>query len=176
MARVKAGDAQAFQEIYDAHADVVYSVAMNLLRDEAEAQDVMQEVFLKIWHASELYDPVFGKVVAWLITITRHRCLNRIRSGQRRSAAHLASAEEADALCAVAIDSAELLLRKETAAAVQNALAGLPPEQSDAIRLSFILGLTHEETALKLNAPLGTVKARIRRGLTRLKEQLHFIR
>ncbi len=176
MARVKEGDAQAFQELYDGHADIVYSVAMSFLKDESDAQDVMQEVFLKVWNASEMYDPVFGKVVAWLITITRHRCLNRLRSGQRRSAAHMASAAEEDGPGAFAADSSELLLRKETAVAVHNALAALPAEQSEAIRLCFLHGLTHEETALKLNAPLGTVKARIRRGLTRLKTELHFIR
>ncbi len=176
MVRVQTGDAQAFQELYDAHTDVVYSVAVSLLKDEPDAQDVMQEVFLKVWNASELYDPVFGKVVAWLITITRHRCLNRLRSGQRRSAAHLASAAEEEGPGAFAADSVELLLRKEAAVAVHNALAALPPAHSEAIRLTFLHGLTHEETALKLSAPLGTVKARIRRGLARLKTELHFIR
>ena len=149
---------------------------MQLLRDEEEAQDVLQEVFLKIWNASELYDPVLGKVVSWIITITRHRCLNRIRSGKRRTTAHLASAEEGNAGGAFAADAAELLLHSEASAAVRDAMAALPPEQSEAIRLSFLTGLTHEETALRLNAPLGTVKARIRRGLARMKEQLHFIR
>ena len=176
MARVQRGDGTAFQELYDAHADVVYSVAMHILADAGDAQDVMQEVFLKIWNASELYDPVFGKVVSWLITITRHRCLNRIRSGKRRSAAYHACAEAEEAGSPCAPDSVELLLRKETAAAVQHALASLPPEQSEAIRLTFLQGLTHEETAQKLNAPLGTIKARVRRGLIRLREQLQFIR
>ena len=176
MASLRGGDAQAFQEVYDAHADVVYSVAMGLLRDEAEASDVLQEVFLKIWNASELYDPVLGKVVSWIITITRHRCLNRLRSGQRRAAAHQALAQEAEPFAEFAESSGDALLRRETAAAVLNALAALPPEQRDAIRLSFLHGLTHEEAAAQLNAPLGTIKARIRRGLARLQEQLRFIR
>ena len=176
MFRVRHGDAQAFQELYDAHADVIYSVAMGLLHDEAEAKDVMQEVFLKIWNASEMYDPVLGKVVAWLIIITRHRCLDRIRSGKRRAAAHLTSAVEMTAHAVSAMDSGELLLRKEAAEAVQTALATLPNEQREAIHFSFLMGLSHEEIAAKLNAPLGTVKARIRRGLARMKEQLLFIR
>ena len=170
------GDAQAFQELYDAHADVIYSVAMGLLHDEAEAKDVMQEVFLKIWNASEMYDPVLGKVVSWIITITRRRCLNRLRSGQRRAAAHQALAQEAEPFAETVESSGEALLRRETAAAVHTALDALPPEQRDAIRLSFLHGLTHEEAAVQLNAPLGTVKARIRRGLARLQEQLRFIR
>src|SRR6188474_3419737 len=80
MARVALRDAAAFQELYDTHADTVYSIAVQMLRDEAEAGDLLQEVFLKIWNASELYDPVFGKAVSWIITITRRRCLNRLRS------------------------------------------------------------------------------------------------
>jgi RNA polymerase sigma-70 factor (ECF subfamily) len=176
MARVAQRDPLAFQELYDSHADIVYSVAMQLLRDEAEAGDLLQEVFLKIWNASELYDPVLGKVVSWIITITRRRCLNRLRSGQRRAAAHRASAEENAASPESGEDSCAALLRAETALAVNAALDSLPPEQSEAIRLSFLNGLTHEETAERLRAPLGTVKARIRRGLARMKEQLQFIR
>lgn len=176
MARVAQRDAGAFQELYDTHADTVYSIAVQMLRDEAEAGDLLQEVFLKIWNASELYDPVLGKVVSWIITITRRRCLNRLRSGQRRAAAHRASAEERAASAESTEDSSSLLLRAETARAVQAALVALPAEQGEAIRLSFLHGLTHEETAARLDAPLGTIKARIRRGLARMKEQLQFIR
>ena len=176
MARVTTGDALAFQELYDAHADAVFSVAMSLLRDEHDARDVLQEVFLKVWNASEMYDPVFGKVVSWLLTITRHRCLNRIRSSQRRGAAHDASARDTETLATAPEESGAHLLRRETATAVHTALASLPEEQREAIELSFIHGLTHEEAAARLDAPLGTVKARIRRGLARMKEQLQFIR
>lgn len=176
MARVVQRDAAAFQELYDTHADTVYSVAMQMLRDEAEAGDLLQEVFLKIWHASEHYDPVLGKVVSWIITITRRRCLNHLRSGQRRAAAYRASAEENASSGESVEDSRDMLLRTETAQAVHAALSALPAEQGEAIRLSFLSGLTHEETAERLNAPLGTVKARIRRGLARMKEQLQFIR
>lgn len=176
MARVAQRDPVAFQELYASHADTVYSVAMQLLRDDAEASDLLQEVFLKIWNASELYDPVLGKVVSWIITITRRRCLNRLRSGQRRAAAHLAAAGDQAVSPDSTEDSCAVLLRAETAQAVQSALEALPAEQCAAIRLSFLSGLTHEETAQRLDAPLGTVKARIRRGLARLKEQLQFIR
>jgi len=176
MARVVQRDPAAFQELYDTHADTVYSVARQMLSDEAEAGDLLQEVFLKIWNASEHYDPVLGKVVSWIITITRRRCLNRLRSVQRRAAAYRASAEESASSGDSAENSRDALLRAETARAVHAALSALPPEQGEAIRLSFLSGLTHEETAEQLNAPLGTVKARIRRGLARMKEQLQFIR
>lgn len=176
MARVVLRDPRAFEELYDSHSDHVYSVALQLLRDEAEAQDLLQEVFIKIWNASELYDPVLGKVVSWIITITRRRCLNRLRSGKRRAVAHEAAAITNAVLSDSAEDSCDVLLRAETASAVSAALDSLPPEQCEAIRLSFFHGLTHEEVAAQLGAPLGTVKARIRRGLARMKDQLQFIR
>ena len=176
MARVAQRDPLAFQELYDLYSGIVYSVAYDLLQNEAEASDIVQDVFLKIWNASELYNPVLGKVVSWIVTITRHRSLNLIRSGQRRARAYQASAGEQSLTSGAVPGSAEVLLRTETAQAVQNALSALPPEQREAISISFLLGLTHEETAARLGEPLGTVKARIRRGLARMKEQLQFIR
>jgi RNA polymerase sigma-70 factor, ECF subfamily len=174
MARVQQGDELAFAQLYDLHADVVYSVAMKLLADETAAREAMQEVFCKVWSASRQYDPGLGKVVAWIITITRHQCLNRLRSDQRRETAHRHSAAEQDAVTAAAPE--DQLIRRETAAAVRASLASLPPDQSEAIRLAFFQNMTHESAAAALNVPLGTLKARIRRGLLRLQEQLQFIR
>ncbi len=174
MARVREGDEPAFAQIYDLHADIVYSVAMKLLASETAATEVMQEVFCKVWSASRQYDPGLGKVVAWIITITRHQCLNRIRSDQRRENAHRgAAAEENPAAPAAPEDS---LIRRETAAIVRASLDSLPTDQSEAIRLAFLQNLTHESAAAALDVPLGTLKARIRRGLQRLQEQLQFIR
>lgn len=178
MARVRNKDAAAFQELYDTHSDLVFSVAMKILADPAAAQDVMQEVFLRIWNAAALYDPALGRVVSWIVTITRHQSLNRIRSEQRRSTAHHHSASEAGAELAHndAAEPGRLLIQSETAAAVQNSLQSLPPDQSEAIRLAFFQNMTHESAASLLNVPLGTLKARIRRGLLRLQEQLQFVR
>jgi len=174
MARVQQGDEPAFAQLYDLHADIVYSVAMKLLASENAATEVMQEVFCKVWSASRQYDPGLGKVVAWIITITRHQCLNRIRSDQRRETAHRHSAAEQNAVSAAAPE--EGLIRRETAAIVRASLDSLPPDQSEAIRLAFFQNLTHESAAAALDVPLGTLKARIRRGLQRLQEQLQFIR
>jgi RNA polymerase sigma-70 factor, ECF subfamily len=175
MARIQQGDRDAFAALYDLCGDVVYSVALKLLADETAAQDVMQEVFCKIWSASHLYDPGLGKVVAWIITITRHLCLNRIRSDQRRANAYRNSAAQPDTQPEEP-GAAQLLVRQETAAAVHASLQTLPPDQSEAIRLAFFQNMTHESAAAALNVPLGTLKARIRRGLLRLQEQLQFIR
>jgi RNA polymerase sigma-70 factor (ECF subfamily) len=174
MARVQQGDQQAFAQLYDLHADVVYSTAMKLLASETTATEVMQEVFCKVWSASRQYDPGLGKVVAWIITMTRHQCLNRIRSEQRRDTAHRRAAAEENT--AAAATPEEPLIRHETAAIVRASLESLPPDQSEAIRLAFFQNLTHESAAAALNVPLGTLKARIRRGLLRLQEQLQLIR
>jgi RNA polymerase sigma-70 factor (ECF subfamily) len=174
MARVQQGDEAAFAQLYDLHADVVYSIAMKLLASETAATEVMQEVFCKVWSASRQYDPGLGKVVAWIITITRHQCLNRLRSDQRRDTAHRhAAAEENTAITPAPED---FLIRHETAAIVRASLESLPPDQGEAIRLAFFQNLTHESAAAALDVPLGTLKARIRRGLQRLQEQLQFIR
>ena len=178
MTRVQDRDAAAFQELYDTQSDLVYSVAMKFLADSAAAQDVMQEVFLRIWNAASLYDPGLGRVVSWIVTITRHQCLNRIRSEQRRSAAHHHSAGEAEAQSSQneVSEPGRVLIQRETAAAVLHSLQSLPPDQSEAIRLAFFQNMTHESAASLLNVPLGTLKARIRRGLLRLQEQLQFVR
>lgn len=175
MVRVQQGDRAAFESLYDLCSDVVYSVAMKFLADETAAQDVMQEVFCKVWSASSLYDPGLGKVVAWIITITRHLCLNRIRSDQRRASAYRHAGEQPDTTQEEP-GAADFLIRRETAAAVHASLESLPPDQSEAIRLAFFQNMTHEAAAAALNVPLGTLKARIRRGLLRLQEQLQFIR
>ena len=175
MVRVQKGDRAAFAGLYDLYSGLVYSVAMKFMEDEAAAQDVMQEVFCKIWSASSLYDPELGKVAGWIITMTRHFCLNRIRSENRRASAYRHAEAQPDT-APEEPGAADFLIRRETAAAVHASLEILPPDQSEAIRLALFQNMTHESAAAALNVPLGTLKARIRRGLLRLQEQLQFIR
>lgn len=175
MARVQQGDRDAFAGLYDLYAGTVYSVAIRLLGESAAAQDAVQEIFARIWSAAARYDAELGKVASWIVTITRNHCLNRIRSEQRRDSAHRAAAVQSEAI-APAENAGHLIIRQETAAAVRASLASLPADQSEAIRLAFFQNHSHETAAAALNVPLGTLKARIRRGLLRLQEQLQFIR
>ena len=174
MAAVARGDRSALGRLYDQLARPLYSLAFRVTSDAAEAQDIVQDVFLQLWHKAGDYNLARGSVFSWAATLTRNRAIDRVRTRKRRSeiihesAADLPGAEAA----AGEGDSAVALALHEQATAVRAALAGLAPEQKSAIELAFFSGLTQQEIADKLQEPLGTIKARIRRGLLRLRETI----
>jgi len=172
LARVASGDAEAFSQLYDRLANVLFSVAVQILNDAHAAEDAVQEVFVQIWAKAGTYDPRLGKPMTWAVTLLRNKAIDRLRAAQRGH--RLVEAATAEQLAdekfhEAAIDS---LLGKETARAVRGAVARLAPEQKQAIELAFFSGLTQTEIAATLQAPLGTVKARIRRGMLELREVL----
>ncbi|MDR3457470.1 MAG: sigma-70 family RNA polymerase sigma factor [Verrucomicrobiae bacterium] len=172
LRRVAAGDRGAFAEFYDRHSTLMFSVACKILNDPTEAQDVLQETFLQIWEKAARFDPKLGKAASWVATLTRNKAIDRIRASQRRSRlADEAGAESA--IAAEAGDSAnEALHGQDKARLIQSAITGLPDEQRRAIELAYFSGLTQHEISEQLKEPLGTVKARIRRGLLKLRDQL----
>lgn len=170
MRRVAGGDVAAFSELYDRLAGPLFSLALRMLRDEAEAEDLLQEVCVKIWHQSHAYDPRRGTPFAWAVTVLRYKAFDRLRARFRRDRLGDAVGEEAAASTAGAdgtepdgAPDAEQLL---------GSLGRLPAEQREAIDLAFFQGYTQPEIAARLRQPLGTVKARIRRGLLRLRDLL----
>jgi RNA polymerase sigma-70 factor (ECF subfamily) len=146
---------------------------MRMLGDDAEAQDLVQDIFLQVWRTADSYEASRGSVFSWTATLIRNRAIDRIRSRQRRreilanAAPDMQPGNEAGDN-----DSAGSLWMSEKADAVRRALSELPAEQSQAIELAFFGGLTQQEIAAKLAEPLGTIKARIRRGLLKLKDSL----
>lgn len=172
-ARMAGGDKQALARLYDLLGRPLYSLALRITGDAAEAQDVVQDVFLQLWHKAADYQPARGSYFSWAATLTRNRALDRVRMHKRRgeiirdSAADIRPVRESEAL-----DSSDALWIREKAGAVREALAGLPAEQRTAIELAFFSGLTQQQIAERLGDPLGTVKARIRRGLLRLRDAL----
>lgn len=170
MARTAESDKAAFGQLYDRYAGLIFSVATRILRNEKEAEDVMQDVFLQIWNKAASYDAALGKPVNWFITLTRHRSIDRLRALQRRYeyVHELGEAEEelADNAWMPGVESGERSL------AVKSALQLLPIDQREAIEHAFFGGLTHEEIAERLQTPLGTIKARIRRGMLKLRDSL----
>jgi RNA polymerase sigma-70 factor (ECF subfamily) len=172
-ARMARGDKQALARLYDLLGRPLYSLALRITGDAAEAQDVVQDVFLQLWHKAADYQPARGSYFSWAATLTRNRALDRVRMHKRRgeiireSAADIQPVREAEAL-----DSSDALWIREKAGAVREALAALPNEQRTAIELAFFSGLTQQQIAERLGDPLGTVKARIRRGLLRLRDAL----
>ena len=172
LLRVAAQDAQALAEFYDLTAKPLFSLAVRILGDVSEAEEVIQDVFVQIWKNAPSFDPLLGPAFHWALSITRHRSIDRLRSRQRR--ARLIENLETDA-AANAPPSAgadQDALAAEDTAAVRATLGTLPAEQRRVIEMAFFGGLSHPQIAEALNEPLGTVKARIRRGLLKLRDSL----
>ncbi len=173
LAAMAQGDKAALGRLYDQLGRPLYSLAFRVLNDAAESQDVVQDVFLQLWQKAATYDTGRGSVFAWAATLTRNRAIDRVRMRTRRAELLADSAPDLQPAAASGDhDSAATLWIREKAGAVRAALGSLAPEQQKAIELAFFSGLTQQEIATRLNQPLGTVKARIRRGLLRLREIL----
>lgn len=163
MARVRARDADAFEALYDGYHRLVYGVAFHMLGDAPTAEDVTQAVFLKIWSAPNLYQS--GNFEGWIVRITRNRTLDILRSkayGQSELPEQQPSEDDLEETAFADID----------AGLVRAAIAQLPPEQREPIKLGFFGGITHEQIAQRTGVPLGTVKTRIRAGLRKLRTTL----
>jgi RNA polymerase sigma-70 factor (ECF subfamily) len=172
LRQIASGDRGAFAEFYDRHSTLMFSVATKILNDTNEAEDVLQEAFLQIWEKAAKFDPQLGRASSWAAIMVRNKAIDRIRSSQRRTRL----AEEAGTAQAIAGEAADTvndtLHGHEQAKIIQTAIVELPQEQRQAIELAYFSGLTQDEISKKLNTPLGTIKARIRRGLLKLRDQL----
>ena len=174
VGRMARGDDTALADLYDRHARPVYSLALRILQDTGEAEDVVQEVFAQAWRQASRYDASRGAVAAWLLTIARSRAIDRLRArrsrpdqktaGQRPGEMH--DVADPSTLADVQLVSAEQVAR------VRAALSGLPVLQRVALELAYYEGLTHAEIAERLEQPLGTVKTRIRLAMLKLRDAL----
>jgi len=172
LRRVAARDREALADFYDQVAGVLYSTALRILGDSHEAEEVIQDVFVQIWEKAPMFDVVLGTPFHWAVSITRNRSIDRLRSRQRRARVVEELRQEEIASGEPYAPAAPANLDTEHISIVRNAVLSLPLEQRQAIELAFFGGLTHAEIASKLNEPLGTVKARIRRGMLKLRESL----
>ena len=171
LRRIGGGDQQAFAQFYDLYSSLLFSFAVKILNDPKESEDVLQEVFVQIWEKAGTFDPALGKPSSWAITLVRNRAIDRIRASQRRSRL----VEEAATTAPAEVEAPtanESVHGREKAAVVRSAIAGLPAEQRSAIELAFFSGLTQIEISDSLREPLGTIKARIRRGMLKLRDKL----
>ena len=171
LAGVAAGERHAFSQLYDLYSGLLNAIAHNLLSETAEVEDVLQDVFVKIWHRSHLYDESKGNAVSWLIVLTRNTALNRLRSKKRNLAAMERAAQEPGLFEPEEPPTAyDHSVAAEAASTVHQAPEVLPGEQRQVLHLAFLKGLTHEEIAGHLQMPLGSVKSRLRRGLARMRD------
>lgn len=168
--RVARGDQSGLADLYDQYARLVYSLALRVLRDAGDAEDVVQEVFCQVWRQASRFDVSRGNLAAWIMMLTRTRAIDALR--RRKARPQLTSdseqPERADKSPAVDVQ----VMWQGRAKDIRSALDNLPLLQRVAIELAFFDGLTHAEIAEQLEVPLGTVKTRVRQGLLRLRDSL----
>jgi RNA polymerase sigma-70 factor, ECF subfamily len=175
LERIGRGDQSAFSALYDRLSRPLYSLALRMLGDAGDAQDALQDVFLQIWSRAATYNPEQSTVFSWTVLLTRSRVIDRLRARKRRLRVvdRAPGDEDANVADASTMESgADNADKNDEAARVRSVLNNLPLEQREAIELAFFGDLTHHEIAARLGEPLGTIKARIRRGLLKLRERL----
>jgi RNA polymerase sigma-70 factor (ECF subfamily) len=168
---VAAGDKEALRQLYTRHSAVLFALALRVLSDRAEAEDVLQEAFVQIWKTAGSFDEGRGKPLGWLIMLTRSRAIDRLRSRKTRSRVTESMAKDTSQT-AGSTTPADEALASEAQRTVRNALKSLPSDQRVPIEMAYFGGLTQFEIAQQLSQPLGTVKTRMRSGMMRLREQL----
>jgi RNA polymerase sigma-70 factor (ECF subfamily) len=173
LRRVAQGDRRGFEELYDRFSKVLFSTAYRVLNNQEAAEDVLQDVFIQIWEKAPLYEPSRGKPMTWAITLTRNKSIDRLRSTVRRT--RLGEDLEREALSQDQFDdrsSFDALAAEDRDKLVREAIHKLSEEQREAIELAFFSSLTQLEISERLDVPLGTIKARTRRGLLKLRDLL----
>jgi RNA polymerase sigma-70 factor (ECF subfamily) len=180
LAQLAARDAGALTVLYRRYAPLVYSLALRMLGNRQQAEDVVQDVFLKLWRQPQSYDATRGRFVSWLLGVTHHRAIDELRSRKRDHQHQLTEADQSDvaesSLLADLPDSGpelgDLAWLNVQRQAVRAALRALPPEQRRAVELAYFGGYTQSEIATALHQPLGTIKTRIRLGIQKLRALL----
>ena len=174
LARVAKGDHQAFSQLYDYSSTLLFTLAVRILGNNEEAAELLQDVYLEVWRKVSRYDVGRGTPVAWLVTLTKSRAIDRLRT--RGARAYQATSSPEAGTAAQVTDMCpspfETQADQELRTAVGAAVAGLPQAQQQAIELAYYEGLSHTEIATRLNQPLGTVKTRIKLGMSKLREGL----
>lgn len=170
LALVARGDTAAFERLYDALAPEVYGLCLQVLRDPTQAEEVAQEVLVEVWQTASRFDPARGSARTWVLTMSRRRAIDRVRSSQARN-----DRDQRMALRSTTRDhdevseAVEIRLEQEQ---VRRCLEGLTDLQRESLTLAYYRGYTHREVAAVLDVPVGTVKTRLRDGLIRLRDCL----
>ncbi len=168
--RTAAGDGQSLAELHRRYSGVLLATAMRILNNARDAEEVVQEAFVQIWEKASVFDARRGKPLTWAMTLTRNKAIDHLRRVQRRRRLQDEVAEETKIWEHVLErDSSEEAAAHEANDIVRSAVIQLSPDQRRAIELAYFGGLTQQQIAQKLHEPLGTVKARIRRGMLKLR-------
>lgn len=172
------GDLTAFEQLYDRHSSTLYALLLRILANPDDAQEVLQETFVKAWTNAKMFDAVRGSDVAWLISIARSRGIDRLRSRRIRGDREDEAGRELSLSFGFVEKrtGADDAIQSEERRAVRGALAELPEAQRVALALAYFEGLSQSEIAEKLGEPLGTIKTRMQLGMKKLRESLKAFR
>ena len=172
VARLANGDQEALSELYDRYSSMLLALAMRVVGEYAEAEEVLQEVLLQAWRQAERYSPERSSVSTWLVMMTRSRAIDRIRSRNVVDRT-LAAAQAEEYKVHESPEGAKSVLHDERAVRLRDELAKLPAEQRQVLELAFFSGMTQREIAAETGIPLGTVKTRTLLAMKKLRAALH---
>jgi RNA polymerase sigma-70 factor (ECF subfamily) len=162
LSRTSNGDRSAFRALYAHAGSGLFALCLRMMRNREEAEEVLQEAFVKIWERSYLFDPARGDGLAWMAAIARNCALDRLRKPGRDSLPF-------DEAAVAEVESRVERLDEATGADLKRCLHAMRREYRNAVVLAFVNGMTHEELAVSLGKPVGTIKSWLRRGLEQLK-------
>ncbi len=174
VAAIARGDQAALGRVYDRYHRLVFSLASRVLGDHTGAEEVTQDVFLRLWHRASDFDSARGDLAGWLVTVTRNRSIDRLRSRQQRESKSWTPMPESPetTVLGLALSTAPTVATLESAQRVGRVLAALPEQQRTIIELAYYEGYSQSEIAQRLNLPLGTVKTWTRSALSALREAI----
>ena len=166
---IREGRAESLGLLYDETSSLLLGLAVRVLRDSADAEEVVLDVYQQVWRSASTFDPSRGSVMGWLTMVTRSRSIDRLRSGGARRARETPIENKLDLPSDEPVPESQSIFAQERRL-IRRAIDELEPDQREAIELAFFRGLTHVEVAEALGAPLGTIKTRIRSGMRKLRE------
>ncbi|WP_246043124.1 sigma-70 family RNA polymerase sigma factor [Fodinibius saliphilus] len=174
MKRIQSRDAYALEELYELYERLLFSMVLSIVKKREEAEDLLQEIFVKIWKKAESFDPERGNVYSWIVTVARNKAIDRIRSkGYKTQKKQSVSIHEPlFSLEGDKYDPMETTIFSDRAELVKKALDKIPEKQSEVIKIAYYRGMTQSEISDHLDIPLGTVKTRTRQGMIKLKRIL----
>jgi len=174
LQRIAARDSSALADLYDRHSRLLFGLILRIVRDRAEAEEILQEAFVRMWTRAETYDTVLGGPLPWMVRVARNLAIDRLRAQRVRAAISTQAPDgrTADAIASDIQGPEAVVVDTQRSQALTDALAVLPAEQRQLIAAAFFEGYTHSELARRFGLPVGTVKTRIRSGMIAMRQRL----
>lgn len=178
MQAIQASDADALSQLYDRYNGILKALILRVVHNEAEADDLLQEIFMEIWNQAKNFSAQKGKPLGWMVTLARRRAIDGLRKKQAYARAEERLQNEIEQQPDAWVHNAteEAIVLSDTRVLVRRVISGLPPAQQQAIDLAFFRGMSQREIAAKTNTPLGTVKTRLELGLKKIYHGLKELR